>query len=164
MKNVQLANTYNPMKNYGVDYWYASPKFDGIRAIFIKGQGFFTRNGNKLNFPKIADALDNFCSMHDDLNITLIDGEMFLANCSFQEIQSVVLSENSNKKNQVEFHPFAMVGKFKDTREMIENLPCYHDKNIFPVNYQRVLNNSDAIYKLCEKFTVQGYEGNRDSS
>ncbi|MBQ7594134.1 MAG: hypothetical protein IJU48_07260 [Synergistaceae bacterium] len=46
--NVQLANTYNSAKNYKVVSWWASPKFDGVRAVFIPEQGVFTRNNKPL--------------------------------------------------------------------------------------------------------------------
>ena len=72
MNAVQLANTYNPSKNYGVDFWYASPKFDGVRAIFIAGEGLVTRTHKPLHgFDTLVKALGAICSTN---RLSFIDG------------------------------------------------------------------------------------------
>ena len=54
---VQLASTYSPAKKYKVASWFATPKFDGVRAVFIPQQGFFTRNDKVINgFDYMAEA------------------------------------------------------------------------------------------------------------
>ena len=60
---VQLANTYNPSKNYKTASWYATPKFDGIRAVFIPNKGFFTRNEKPIaGFGSMVEILDDVCN------------------------------------------------------------------------------------------------------
>lgn len=60
---VQLANTYDPAKNYKTEFWFTTPKFDGVRAVFIPHEGLFIRN-NKLihGLEKMQIALERICS------------------------------------------------------------------------------------------------------
>lgn len=83
MNKIQLANQYNPNKNYRVDYWYATPKFDGVRAVFIPNMGFLTRNNKPINgLDDIAAILETECRIR---GLSFVDGELVASGGSFQE-------------------------------------------------------------------------------
>lgn len=155
--NVQLANTYNPAKNYKVAQWYATPKFDGVRAVYIPDKGFFTRNDKPINgLDHMAAILQEFCKCR---GLSFIDGELIVKNCSFQIAQSVILAAEHEIKSSIEFHVFAVGGKFKDTSAMLNELPDFPEANIFRIESEIVTNTFEVIETACEKFTSMGYEG-----
>ena len=157
MNAVQLANTYNPSKNYGVDFWYASPKFDGVRAIFIAGEGLVTRTHKPLHgFDTLVKALGAICSTN---RLSFIDGELIIAGKTFQSAQGVILASEHPEKSKAEFHVFAVGGNFKNTQEMLNAIPHEPNAKIFKVESEIIPNNFQSIEKVCEKFIAQGYEG-----
>lgn len=154
---VQLANTYNPAKKYKVDFWYATPKFDGVRAVFIPHKGFFTRNEKPIiGFERMVEILDDVCT---ERGLLFIDGELILKGNSFQASQSVILSAEHPDKSKVEFHVFAVGGDFIDTAHMLKNIPDLPRKNIYRVISELIPNTFEAVETACRKFTEKGYEG-----
>ena len=155
--NVQLANTYDPAKNYRVSSWFASPKFDGVRAVFIPGSGFFTRNNKPINgFERMAEILNSICT---ERGLSFVDGELVLQGRSFQASQSAILAANHPDKSKVEYHVFAVGGGFINTADMLNALPDRPEDNIFRVNSELIPNTFEAVEKACGKFTAQSYEG-----
>lgn len=155
--NVQLANTYNPEKNYRVSLWYASPKLDGVRAVFIPQRGLFTRSNNHLNgFSHMEQSLEIICKQS---GLSFIDGELVIKGRSFQASQGVILASEHDDKSLVEFHVFAVGGSFPDTASMLKALPEDSQHNIFRVNSELIPNTFDAIENACRNFTNKGYEG-----
>ena len=124
MNVVQLANTYNPSKNYGVSAWYASPKLDGVRAIFIPRRGLFTRNKKALaGFDGIVDALEKICKVR---GLSFVDGELIIAGKTFQATQGAILAAEHSDKEKAEFHVFAVGGDFQNTESMLKAIPHEH--------------------------------------
>ncbi|MBQ3447068.1 MAG: hypothetical protein IJG37_05435 [Synergistaceae bacterium] len=155
--NVQLANTYDPAKNYRVSSWFASPKFDGVRAVFIPGSGFFTRNNKPINgFERMAEILNSICT---ERGLSFVDGELVLQGRSFQASQSAILAANHPDKSKVEYHVFAVGGGFINTADMLNALPDRPEDNIFRVSSELIPNTFEAVEAACGKFTAQGYEG-----
>ena len=98
---LQLANTYDPQKKYNTSSWFATPKLDGIRAVYIPQQGFFSRKGNPLSgFGALAEELEILCAQR---GLSFVDGEFIIPRRTFQAIQSVVLSERHADKRKVEY-------------------------------------------------------------
>ena len=157
MINIQLANTYTPSKNYGVSHWYASPKFDGIRAIFIPEHGFMTRNFKPLiGFDSMVKALEKICEIR---KLSFVDGELVITGKSFQSSQGIILASEHPEKSKAEFHVFAVGGNFKNTEEMLKAIPHDPQVNIFCVKSELISNSFQSVEQACEKFTAQGYEG-----
>ena len=157
MNKVQLANPYNPAKNYRVAHWYATPKFDGVRAVFIPDRGFFTRNDTPISgLDHMAGVLQEFCISR---GLSFVDGELVLAGESFQASQSAILAAQHDAKSNIEFHVFAVGGAFKDTQEMLQELPDFPEARIFRVESEAIPNSFEAVEAACRKFTEQGYEG-----
>ena len=154
---VQLANTYNPSKNYKTASWYATPKFDGVRAVFIPHNGFFTRNEKPIaGFERMAEILDEVCM---ERGLLFVDGELVLKDRGFQASQSAILASEHADESKVEYHVFAAGGGFIDTADMLKNLPDMPAENIFRVNSELIPNTFEAVEAACGKFTAQGYEG-----
>ena len=157
MNKVQLANPYNPAKNYKVASWFATPKFDGVRAVFIPDRGFFTRNDKPIyGLNHMAATLQEFCVIR---GLAFVDGELVLAGGSFQASQSAILAAQHDEKSNIEFHVFAVGGNFKDTQAMLKELPDFPEDRIFRVESETIPNTFEAIENACRKFTQQGYEG-----
>ena len=157
MNKVQLANPYNPAKNYRVAHWFATPKFDGVRAVFIPDKGFFTRNDKPIyGLNHMADALQEFCNIR---GLSFVDGELVLAGGSFQASQSAILAAQHDEKSNIEYHVFAVGGGFKNTQEMLQELPDFPEERIFRVESEAIPNTFEAVDMACRKFTQQGYEG-----
>lgn len=155
--NVQLANTYDPAKNYGVSHWYASPKLDGVRAVFIPEQGLLTRNNKTLNgFNHICQGLDKICR---ERALTFIDGELVIKGRSFQASQGVIMAAEHPDKSLAEFHVFAVGGDFANTALMLRAIPEDRQHNIFRVESEIIPNTFKAIEDACDKFTAMGFEG-----
>ena len=155
--NVQLANTYNPSKNYGVSSWYASPKLDGVRAVFIPEQGFFTRNGKSISgLDSMTGVLDEECKSR---GLSFIDGELIISGRSFQASQGVILSAEHCDKSKIEFHVFAVGGSFTDTASMLSAIPDRPEAKIFRVNSEVIPNTFESVEAACRKFMDSGYEG-----
>lgn len=157
MNKVQLANPYNPAKKYKVAHWYATPKFDGVRAVFIPDRGFFTRNEKHISgLDAMAAILQELCRTR---GLAFVDGELILAGGSFQASQSAILAAQHDAKSNIEFHVFAVGGSFKDTQEMLEAIPDKPEARIFKVNSEAIPNTLQAVEEACRKFTDLGYEG-----
>ena len=157
MNKVQLANPYNPAKNYRVAHWFATPKFDGVRAVFIPDRGFFTRNDKPISgLDHMAGILQEFCIIR---GLSFVDGELVLAGGSFQASQSAILAAQHDAKSNIDFHVFAVGGNFKDTQEMLRELPDFPEARIFRVNSEAIPNTLEAVDEACRKFTAMGYEG-----
>ncbi len=155
--NVQLANTYSPAKKYKVASWYATPKFDGVRAVFVPQQGFFTRNDKAINgFDYMAEALERECTSR---GLSFVDGELIVAGKGFQDSQSAVMSAEHPAKSNVEFHVFAAGGDFSDTADMLKAIPDCQKAHIFKVHSMLILNTPKAVDDACRSFCAQGYEG-----
>ena len=157
MNKVQLANSYNPDKKYKVSSWYASPKFDGVRAVFIPATGFFTRNNKPIHgLQSMAEVLEVECEKR---GLSFVDGELIVENGSFQTSQSAVMSAQHLAKSLIEFHVFAAGGEFGETEAMLQALPNRPEAKVFRVTSDKIPNTSEAVNEACRKFTAQGYEG-----
>ena len=155
--NVQLANTYNPAKNYKIAQWYATPKFDGVRAVFIPGKGLFTRNNKPVHgLARMAEVLERICS---ERGLWFIDGELVVQGKSFQASQGVILASEHEEKSLIEYHVFAVGGSFMNTASMLNAIPDEHNANIFRVDSEIIPNTFKAVEEACRKFTSMGYEG-----
>lgn len=155
--NVQLANTYNPAKKYKAAQWYATPKFDGVRAVFIPDRGFFTRNDKPIGgLDDMSGVLEGICC---ECGLWFIDGELIVQGKTFQASQGVILASEHEEKSLIEYHVFAVGGGFMNTDSMLNAIPDEQKANIFRVDSELIPNNFQAVEEACRKFTSMGYEG-----
>lgn len=162
--NVQLSNTYNPEKNYKVDFWYASRKLDGLRCYFTHGK-LLTRNGHEIfGFNHITDELNELSKRYQ---LDFVDGELFTTEVNFQEIQGAVMSNKNidpERKSKIKYHVFAIGTKnFKNTKDMINLHTQIFSENtldyLVKVEYHLIPNTPKSVTMMCENFMSQGYEG-----
>lgn len=157
MQKVQLANTYSPDTKYKVREWFATPKFDGVRAVFIPERGFYTRNNKAIRgLEDMAEELNSYCAKR---GCTFVDGELIAQGGSFQDSQSVVMSAHHPAKDLLEYHVFAVGGEFLSTQSMLLALPNQPDAKIFRVSSRIIPNTLEAVEEACMHYTAQGYEG-----
>lgn len=103
---VQLANKYSDrydkvIEKYPTSKFFITQKLDGIRASVIVENGAIrvVSRQNK-QFSGLSSLFESFCSDG------MYDGELIIPNMTFNEIQSVVMSEENTNKDSVEFHVF----------------------------------------------------------
>lgn len=144
----QLAKTYSPTKNYAVNGWFSSPKLDGVRSLFIPGQGLFSRT-LKTKYVGL-EHIENVCSQ---MGTDIIDGELYIPIERFDTISGIVRKTKKYdviQKSAVEFHVFAIFREWANTEEMIhairEAIPD-NQSSVVPVNYTFIENNAIAIFE-----------------
>lgn len=167
---VQLADKYNPdkYKKYGVEYFWATPKLDGLRATFRNGK-LSTRNRKPIvGFEHIEDELARLAKQW---NLDLIDGELFSKTVSFGEIQGTVTRKvniDPEKKQQIWFNLFAVTGPdIKNTDDMQAVIESIYKTDCAtqwmrytkPLVAYKIKNDPALIKAACEKHMSEGYEG-----
>lgn len=106
----QLANTYNPTRKYPVTEWLASPKLDGIRALYIPGDGLISRSQKTryAGFGSIERICESICKVN---KLSFIDGELYIPGEKFDIISGIVRKSkkyDADAKFRVEFKVFAV--------------------------------------------------------
>jgi len=161
---VQLANKYDPQKKYDTDTWNVTPKLDGLRAVYIRGLGFFSRGGKEIfGFDHIIAEIETIFKKFED--IEMLDGELYADNIGFQEIQGIVTSNvniDPEKKQKIKYMIFAMISKsIGNTNEMSDKMR--EVKNICDFQYLKFLIgidvNSCEVMVLAKVFVENNYEG-----
>ena len=159
----QLANKYVSTKNYNVDHFYASPKLDGVRAIYKDGKLYTRQNREIKSCPNIL----KHCQLIDgDFSVDFIDGELYSDKLSFNEIQGTVANVKPNDEH-LEFRIFA-VGHKKITNT--ESMVNFIDKNfdnrvkqsngkLWIVPQTKIMNEPRIVEVMHQEYVNYGYEG-----
>ena len=165
---VQLANTYDPDKNYkDIEYWWGSYKYDGIRCIYFNSTPNILYSRKGLEFKGFEKILDDIHLLVDRLNSfddVFIDGELYSDELDFNNIQSIVMTEDSSSvdKDKIYLRVFA-IGPCNNTNEMISmfnNTDLFIDLDkIKPISYFKIDNDSNTIISKCKELIGLGYEG-----
>ncbi|MDB9513883.1 hypothetical protein PN499_22035 [Kamptonema animale CS-326] len=152
MFNLQLANTYSPSKNYGVTHWYSSPKLDGVRCLYIPGQGLISRTG-KTKYVGL-EHIESVCSEIVGNTNKIIDGELYIPGEGFDKISGVVRKVKNYdvaEKQRVKFNVFAFAipgYTFTSTDIMIESMHediPDNQSSVIALPYTYIENNPVAI-------------------
>jgi DNA ligase-1 len=109
----QLANTYVPSKKYPVSNWLASPKLDGVRALYQPDEGLTSRSQKTryVGFGSIESICETICQCSF---LSFLDGELWIPDEKFDVISGIVRAgKRSNillrdAKARVEFRIFAI--------------------------------------------------------
>jgi DNA ligase-1 len=172
--DVQLANTYDKNKNYKVDYWYASPKLDGLRCVgVLEGDKIVLYSRQGKPFVGLEHISQPLTEIYKQIGITFFDGELYSDELSFSEIQSIVLTSkdyDATLKQKIKYVIFAILPeqniKSNYTAElMIKNLISMFKVCNLPECIERVeyvqLNKplSLAIETYLSHCVERGYEG-----
>lgn len=149
MINCQLAQNYNPSRNYNVPGWYSSPKIDGVRCLFIPGKGLLSRT-QKTKYIGL-EHIESLCYQGVS---TILDGELYIPGEPFDRISGIARDRvkiNVADKLRMQFHVFAQKienYQFVNTELMIESIAESIPDNqsiLVPVPYVYVENNPVAI-------------------
>jgi DNA ligase-1 len=161
LKNCQLAHNYNPSKNYGISGWYTSPKLDGVRCLYIPGQGLLSRT-QKVKYIGLGH-IESLCSQ---ANSTILDGELYIPGESFDRISGIARDRvkiNVEDKRRMQFHVFAQIIEnytFVNTELMIESITESITDNqliVIPMPYTYVENNPIAIQAQNQVNAAAGF-------
>lgn len=166
--SVQLANKYDPGKNYDVDHWYITPKLDGLRCVFDKH--LLSRNGKYIyGFEHLEYDLKRIA---DKYGILFFDGELYSHTIPFQKIQGIVMSNKTfdiAEKKEIKYNIFAVntINRLQATSEMYDLLHTIkNDEDVIPnlthINFLepiRVPNKEEDINRLTNAYIDLGYEG-----
>ena len=165
---VQLANKYDSKKNYKVDFFFATPKLDGIRAFWTKNTPnvLWSRGGKE--FVGLEHVLEDIKKIIDvDDTIEFLDGELFAEKTEFSDIQGTVVSNvnyTQEDKNRIKYNIFAVGGdKFNTTEDMQLKLINLAENHRYPnLNYilaQKIQNDAQKIRDMAKMYVDDGYEG-----
>jgi DNA ligase-1 len=98
---VQLANKYDPEKEYGTEAFWWSPKLDGIRMIALR-DGYekwtkLSRTGKEI--PSCEHLNSDLEILYQKHGVSFVDGEMYKHGLKFEDIQGHVMKKSSTAYN-----------------------------------------------------------------
>jgi len=161
MINCQLAHNYNPTRKYNVAGWYSSPKIDGVRCLYIPGEGLLSRT-QKVRYIGL-EHIESLCYQGTS---TILDGELYIPGEPFDRISGIARDSvkiNFDDKRRMQFHVFAQKienYQFVNTELMIESIAESIPDNqsiLVPVPYVYVENNPVAIQAQNQINKVGGF-------
>ena len=163
---IQLAKTYSPARNYGVSSWWASPKMDGIRALFTLDKGLVSRTQKTIfvGFQQIeAVCVAMVAAAGEPI---LIDGELFIPGEAFDVASGIIRDRKGydpTQKARVQFHVFGIykASGWVDTQEMDNAIASLTPNQPFviPVPYAFIENDPVVIQERKEIFSPISREG-----
>jgi len=146
---LQLANTYNPAKEYPTGFWFSSPKLNGIRCVYqrfgeIKGLRSQTLTTRFVGLDRLELACQAIC---DANNLSFLDGELFIPGKTLDEL-TVLVRDRTNydlaEKFAVQFRVSAVVETTNPNltgHQMIalmrQNIPAQGMVSLIPQNLIR---------------------------
>jgi ATP-dependent DNA ligase len=86
---LQLANTYNPTKDYGVAEWLSSPKLDGVRCLHQNSTTGLRSRSGKSRYSGLSE-IEQICeSIRSANNLSFLDGELYIPGEPFDVISGI---------------------------------------------------------------------------
>ena len=113
--NCQLANTYDPEKDYKTSVWLVSTKLDGLRCVALRigtSWELFTREG--IRIQTCQHLYDAYEKLYRVFGYSFLDGELYAPGLDFEEIQSRVLSKTNPAAGQGLHHAVWSFGEAAD--------------------------------------------------
>jgi DNA ligase-1 len=160
---VQLSNKYLTTKKYkDVEFWYSSPKLDGLRSYGSYDKMLSRSGHDQFGFEKIQNEINILL----DMGFTFTDGELFSDEVDFEDIQGIVTTRKNIdpiKKESVYYNVF-YIGRndYKDTSDMVDamnSIDWTQFKYLRQVKYEVIKNDPILITKKCRRLTNDGFEG-----
>jgi len=137
----------------------ASRKMDGIRTVFFGGL-MLSRSLKKIPNKQLQEKFQNLKDFSEKNNV-ILDGEIYGEKMTFQEITSVVMSDNKEVPEKLKFFCFdAIINKnpnmpFSERSEYIKNLKL---DNLVIVK-QTEVTSKEEVTNMFEGALEDGYEG-----
>lgn len=167
--SVQLANKYSLKTNYKNNFWWITPKLDGIRCFWSSNTPdiLWSRSGKEIiGFEHIVDEIKKLYNKYPD--ILFLDGELFTEDIDFNSIQSLVTSTvnfDNKDKTSMNYNIFAIGSnswsKTEDMQNFIKVLYDRYEKSTHLrfITAEKIDNNYDLICQKTKDFVCDGYEG-----
>jgi len=167
----QLANKFDPEKDYGVDEWLWSYKLDGIRMrVKVDDMIPFGRNSKPIkNTEFMLEELQQITNEFREIDF--FDGEIYVPGLEFNKIQSMISKDDlpPDRKYNLKYFIFITLPKNyiqgENDREVIELTNrvkeyCKNNLKIVKVLEQKLVKNDiNEIYRLREEAIRKGFEG-----
>ena len=108
----EVPNTYNPVKEYELGFWYSTQKLNGVRCIYINGRPRGLRNQTLKTRYVGLDRLELECRiLCETHNLSFLDGELYIPRKTFDQLALLVLDRDNYElaeKNTLEFRVSAV--------------------------------------------------------
>lgn len=175
--NEIVKDTKNPLPMLALEFskrkhditypCFVQPKLDGVRAIYNKHTGFYSRKGKSYTtLHHIHDELDNkIYTNNPDIGMGIfLDGELYSDELTFQELVGLIRKEKLTTQDlinikKIHYAVFDIISDndFEKRLEFIKK-NCLGLKNTRVVK-TIIVNNEMEINDLHKKFIDEKYEG-----
>ena len=149
--NLQKPSTYEDYID--ISNWYMSEKLDGIRAYW-DGKELFSKNKNKIFAPSWFTK---------DFPPFPLDGELWTKRGDFENIQSIVLSQQESKDwENITYNIFEIPnanGNFKTRLDFLENYLKKNPNRYIKIIPQIVCKDKNHLNKFFKELLEKGAEG-----
>ena len=149
--NLQKPSTYED--SIDISNWYMSEKLDGIRAYW-DGKELFTKNRNKIFAPSWFTK---------DFPPFPLDGELWTKRGDFENIQSIVLSQQESKDwENITYNIFEVPnanGDFQNRLNFLENYLKKNPNRYIKIIPQIVCKDKNHLNKFLKELLENGAEG-----
>lgn len=149
--NLQKPSTYED--SIDISNWYMSEKLDGIRAYW-DGKELFSKNKNKIFAPSWFTK---------DFPPFPLDGELWTKRGDFENIQSIVLSQQESKDwENITYNIFEIPnanGNFKTRLDFLENYLKKNPNRYIKIIPQIVCKDKNHLNKFLKELLKNGAEG-----
>lgn len=181
--DTQLCKTYDPDKGVKkVEFWWATPKLNGLRGRFVKRQAGLIRDDKYRLLTREDYILWGFSELQAELlefaeagGYWMVDGEIFSFEIPFQTIMSIAREEKNfdpatkAKLKMYIFNAQTLKYSWHTTEAMIIDLRRVFEEAqkargrkfqyIEILDYEAVANDPVEIRRACIRYMLAGYEG-----
>ena len=149
--NLQKPSNYED--SIDISNWYMSEKLDGIRAYW-DGKELFSKNKNKIFAPSWFTK---------DFPPFPLDGELWTKRGDFENIQSIVLSQQESKDwENITYNIFEIPnvnGNFQTRLDFLENYLKKNPNRYIKIIPQIVCKDKNHLNKFLQELLKNGAEG-----
>jgi DNA ligase-1 len=132
-------------------------KLDGVRVLYVPGEGFFSRDGNRWHDAKVAHITPPPCKY-------VLDGEFYCHGMPFQDIAAAVAVmsyEVTPYTSRIRFHVFDFIAKSMAFRARQEHLDIVFTETCRNTTRVRA-HECNCVQTIMSQFNAavaSGYEG-----
>lgn len=143
------------------------PKYDGYRATYIPNLGFISRTGKIFRNKNI---MKYFASV-EDIQDTVLDGELYVPNQNFQELASIINTEDAVIDKPLQFIIFDAIPiqdwndrkcslKYSERLTLLRKITNYiNDRPKILDVPTDIVNNSAELVVIYKELLTKGLEG-----
>jgi ATP-dependent DNA ligase len=156
-----LAHDYNKRGKSISFPCYVQRKYDGTRCVGVSGAGLFSRNRKR--YPNLGHILEELGKLPVG---TVLDGELYSDELTFQEIVGLVKRETLKagddvKQLKIKYHVYDIINDapYEDRYASLQMMfKRYRFQHIVPVKTEMCKSEGD-MKRLHADYVAEGYEG-----